>query len=148
MTFRAISATALAAALVAAAACSNEPAPQSQPPATSSAQPQPGASPAMAPSHSHDAPVAQATSGTTQAPATRKRYDGPLPPLPTPGFTPPRSPEIVKATYEFAARRPDVMQYIPCFCGCQRSGHSGNDDCFVSSRDASGRPTWDLHGMG
>lgn len=100
--------------------------------------------PAMAPSHDH-APATQATSGSVQA---AKRYDGPLPPIPAVSFVPPRSPEVVKATYEFAARRPDVLQYVPCFCGCERSGHVGNDDCFVKSRDASGKPTWDLHGMG
>lgn len=97
----------------------------------------------MAPAHDHG-PAPQATAGTASA----KRYDGPLPPIPAVAFVPPRSPEVVKATYEFAARRPDVLQYVPCFCGCERSGHVGNDTCFVKSRDASGRPTWDLHGMG
>ena len=98
---------------------------------------------AMAPAHDHG--PAQGTAGN-QEPA--KRYGGPLPAIPTVSFTPPRPPEVVKATYEFAGRRPDVLQYMPCFCMCERSGHVGNDDCFVRSRDASGKPTWDLHGMG
>jgi len=51
--------------------------------------------------------------------------------------------------YEFAGRRPDVLRYVPCFCGCEQGGHVGNDDCFVKARDASGKPTaWDTHGMG
>ena len=101
---------------------------------------------AGAPAHDHEHPPAgQATSGTTQV-ATR--YDGPLPPVPAVSFVRPRPPDVVKATYEFAGRRPDVLQYVPCFCGCERSGHVGNDTCFVRSRDASGKPTWDLHGMG
>jgi hypothetical protein len=58
-----------------------------------------------------------------------------------------RPPEVVKAVYEFAARHPEVLQYVPCFCGCEHSGHSGNDDCFVKERDASGNVTWDPHGM-
>jgi hypothetical protein len=75
-------------------------------------------------------------------------YTGPLPPLPGPQFELPRPDTVVRAVYEFAARRPDVLQYVPCFCGCERSGHQGNDDCFVSGRDADGKPRWDLHGMG
>jgi len=38
---------------------------------------------------------------------------------------------------------------VPCFCGCERMGHRGNDDCFVKSRDARGVPTeWEEHGLG
>ena len=83
---------------------------------------------------------------TTVSPRTP--YSGPLPMLPPPQYQLPRPLEVVRAVYEFAGRRPDVLQYVPCFCGCQASGHVGNDDCFVSSRDASGKPRWDLHGMG
>jgi Protein of unknown function with PCYCGC motif len=80
--------------------------------------------------------------------ALRQSYNGPLSPLPPPQYELSRPIEVVQAVYEFAGRRPDVLQYVPCFCGCQASGHVGNDDCFVSARDASGKPTWDLHGMG
>jgi hypothetical protein len=55
---------------------------------------------------------------------------------------------MVQAAYEFAARHPEVLQYVPCFCGCERGGHAGNHDCFVRSRDASGKVTWDSHGYG
>jgi hypothetical protein len=74
---------------------------------------------------------------------------GPLPPLPYEGYPSPRPMPVVNAVYEFAARHPEVLQYVPCFCGCEHSGHVGNDDCFVKSRDASGRITaWDSHGFG
>lgn len=73
-------------------------------------------------------------------------YRGPLPPIPTSPYAA-ASPEIVQAVYEFAARRPEVLRYVPCFCGCERNGHSGNEDCFVANRDAEGRPTWDSHGL-
>jgi uncharacterized protein with PCYCGC motif len=73
---------------------------------------------------------------------------GPLPPLPMLGFAPPRPIDVVQAVFEFAARRPDVLEYVPCFCGCERSGHRGNDDCFVKSRDAQGNVEWEPHGMG
>ena len=75
-------------------------------------------------------------------------YDGPLPPLPQVSYPLPRSPQIVQAVYTFAARHPEVLHYVPCFCGCQRSGHQDNDDCFIKSRDAKGRPEWEAHGMG
>lgn len=60
-----------------------------------------------------------------------------------------RPPETVRAAYEFAARRPEVLRYIPCFCGCERGGHRANEDCFVGSRDANGRVTeWTTHALG
>jgi hypothetical protein len=74
-------------------------------------------------------------------------YTGDLPPLPVSFYAPARPMEVVQAVYTFAARHPEVLHYVPCFCGCQNSGHKDNDDCFIQSRDASGRPTWDPHGM-
>ena len=71
-----------------------------------------------------------------------------LPPVPGNIATAVRPPEVVKAAYLFAATRPDVLKYMPCFCGCERGGHRGNDDCFVTKRDAAGKPTqWEPHGM-
>ena len=74
-------------------------------------------------------------------------YTGELPPIPVSFYAPARPMEIVRAVYTFAARHPEVLHYVPCFCGCQNSGHKDNDDCFIQSRDASGRPTWEPHGM-
>ena len=40
------------------------------------------------------------------------------------------------------------MKYVPCFCGCERSGHNDNHDCFVSARDSSNKVTaWEPHGL-
>ena len=37
---------------------------------------------------------------------------------------------------------------MPCFCGCERGGHNGNDDCFVKARNAHGDVTeWEPHGL-
>lgn len=69
-----------------------------------------------------------------------------LPPQVTMGSRP---VQIVRAAYEFAARRPDVMKFIPCFCGCESGGHKDNHDCFVGGRNDQGAVTsWDLHGIG
>jgi len=74
---------------------------------------------------------------------------GPLPPLPRVNFTPAMPMPAVQQVYEFAARHPEVLQYMPCYCGCERVGHGGNHDCFVKSRAASGRiAQWDEHGIG
>jgi len=57
-------------------------------------------------------------------------------------------PDSIRTAYEFAARHPEVLSYIPCFCGCERMGHQGNDDCFVSQRDAKGKVReWETHGL-
>jgi hypothetical protein len=59
--------------------------------------------------------------------------------------------QIVGSSYSGfqANRHPEVLQYVPCYCGCEREGHNGNHDCFVKSRTAAGRVTeWSTHGLG
>src|SRR5215207_6579874 len=71
---------------------------------------------------------------------------GALPALPEVSFEPVRPMPVVRQVYEFAARHPEVLSYIPCFCGCEARGHNGNHDCFVKSRAANGRISeWDAH---
>ena len=71
-----------------------------------------------------------------------------LPPLPFQAYAPPRPMETVRAVYTFAAEHPEVLSYVPCFCGCERGGHRGNDDCFVKTRNAQGDVTeWEPHGL-
>ena|SRR5437016_433137 len=75
--------------------------------------------------------------------------DADIPPMPETPFAAARPPEIVRAVYVFAAKHPEVLNKVPCFCGCERRGHRHNDDCFVAARDARGRPTaWEPHGVG
>lgn len=78
-----------------------------------------------------------------------KPHVGALPPLPRVSYQPSRPMAVVQQVYEFAARHPDVLQYMPCYCACERIGHKGNHDCFVKSRAADGKITeWDEHGIG
>jgi hypothetical protein len=71
-----------------------------------------------------------------------------LPPIPFRGYAPPRAPEVVAAAFDFAAEHPEVLAYVPCFCGCEMGGHRGNEDCFVKRRDASGDfVEWEEHGL-
>lgn len=72
-----------------------------------------------------------------------------VPPLPSVGFAPVRPMDVVRATYDFAAQHPEILQYVPCYCGCGSQGHKANDSCFVARRDARGNVLeWDTHGFG
>jgi uncharacterized protein with PCYCGC motif len=71
-----------------------------------------------------------------------------LPRLQFPAYPMARPPEVVSAAYKFAAEHPEVLSYVPCFCGCERMGHRGNEDCFVKARDINGDVVqWEEHGM-
>jgi uncharacterized protein with PCYCGC motif len=37
--------------------------------------------------------------------------------------------------YAFALAHPDVLKWIPCYCGCAAMGHGSNLDCFVIPGD-------------
>jgi hypothetical protein len=95
--------------------------------------------------HTH----ATAAQGGPQRITPMKAHVGPLPALPPVPYAPSRPMPVVRQVYEFAARHPEVLQYVPCYCGCERVGHNGNHDCFVKSRAANGTVTeWDTHGIG
>jgi hypothetical protein len=87
----------------------------------------------------------------TQAPpqAAKRPATGTLPPLPSVPFEPVMPMPVVRQVYEFAARHPEVLGYVPCYCGCESLGHKANDECFVKRRATDGRIVeWDPHGMG
>lgn len=90
---------------------------------------------------------------TSQAPApkasaaARPRFN--TPPLPNVGFAPVRPMDIVRATYDFAAQHPEILSYVPCYCGCGSQGHKHNESCFIARRDPKGNVLeWDTHGFG
>jgi hypothetical protein len=51
----------------------------------------------------------------------------------------------IREAYRYAADHPEVLQYIPCFCGCENVGHRHNGDCYVKERHADGRITFTNH---
>lgn len=70
------------------------------------------------------------------------------PPMPTQAYAPPRPMNVVRDAYLFAAEHPEILSYVPCFCGCERGGHKGNHDCFVANRNEKGDVTeWEPHGL-
>jgi hypothetical protein len=87
------------------------------------------------------------SSSKPAASTTRARVT--VPPLPSVGFAPVRPMDVVRATYDFAAQHPEILKYVPCYCGCGSQGHKANESCFVARRDAKGNVLeWDTHGFG
>jgi hypothetical protein len=108
----------------------------------------PGAAPTAeaqdAPTQVSDEAIARAEALAKHGPRTQAN----LPPIPFQNYAPPRPAEVVEAAYHFAAEHPEVLSYVPCFCGCERSGHDGNHDCFVRERNEHGDVVaWDEHGV-
>jgi hypothetical protein len=58
------------------------------------------------------------------------------------------APVAVREAYQFNVANPDIMQDIPCYCGCGSIGHTSNYDCYVSDVDASGKIAFDNHALG
>jgi hypothetical protein len=58
------------------------------------------------------------------------------------------APVVVQQAYQFAGANPDVMQQIPCYCGCGEMGHTSNYSCYVVEASADGKITYDNHALG
>ena len=58
------------------------------------------------------------------------------------------APVTVQQAYQFASSNPDVMQRIPCYCGCGNIGHTSNYSCYVQNTGANGNLTFDNHALG
>ena len=75
--------------------------------------------------------------------------DAPTPPYPFIPNMAPRPADMITEVYEFAGRRPDVLEFVPCFCGCESAGHRANAHCFVRARNGDGSVAeWEPHGLG
>ena len=94
------------------------------------------------------APVAE-TVPAAAVEVTKPDPDAPMPPLPFIPNMVPRPAEVIAEVYEFAGRNPDILEFVPCFCGCETAGHRANSHCFVQSRNTDGSvAAWEPHGMG
>jgi hypothetical protein len=58
------------------------------------------------------------------------------------------APAQVQQAYQFAAANPDVMQHIPCYCGCGDMGHTSNYACYIAGKNADGTLQYDTHALG
>ena len=56
-------------------------------------------------------------------------------------------PKPMVDVYQAAAQNADLLQWIPCYCGCGGSaGHLSSMNCFVKEIGQDGAVTWDDHG--
>ena len=53
--------------------------------------------------------------------------------------------EEIRQLYRFAVEHGDELQYVPCFCGCYRFGHTSNRDCYIKSFNRDGTLTFTSH---
>jgi len=58
------------------------------------------------------------------------------------------APAQVQQAYQFAAANPEVMQQVPCYCGCGDMGHTSNYACYVGGKNADGTLQFDTHALG
>jgi hypothetical protein len=54
----------------------------------------------------------------------------------------------VQEAYRYAVGNQNVLQYMPCFCGCGASGHRSNWDCYVREARADGSVLLDSMSFG
>jgi len=58
------------------------------------------------------------------------------------------APVRVQEAYQFAVANPDVLQQIPCYCGCGGMGHTSDYSCYVADEAADGTLTFETHALG
>lgn len=58
------------------------------------------------------------------------------------------APITVQQAYQFAVANPDVLQHLPCYCGCGLMGHTSNYACYVAGTDDAGELIFDPHALG
>ncbi len=59
-----------------------------------------------------------------------------------------QAPVIVRDAYRFALANPDLLQEIPCYCGCGGVGHTSNYACYVGAIQPDGSVEFDDHALG
>ncbi|MGG1575362.1 PCYCGC motif-containing (lipo)protein [Fictibacillus sp. NRS-1165] len=53
----------------------------------------------------------------------------------------------IRVIYQAAAEHRDLLEKIPCYCGCgKEANHKNNYDCFVHENKENGAVVWDDHG--
>ena len=59
-----------------------------------------------------------------------------------------QAPVSVREAYQYAVANPEVLEAIPCYCGCGAMGHKSNYACYVATVDGAGTITYDPHALG
>ncbi|WP_425542341.1 PCYCGC motif-containing (lipo)protein [Lentibacillus halophilus] len=61
-----------------------------------------------------------------------------------PSFLDAKSDDM-KNLYTAVANSQDLLESIPCYCGCGEFGHTSNYDCFINQNKDDGSLVWDDH---
>ena len=59
-----------------------------------------------------------------------------------------QAPVRVQEAYRFAVANPDILQQIPCYCGCGRMGHTSDYACYVAGQAEDGALIFEAHALG
>lgn len=52
----------------------------------------------------------------------------------------------MKEIYAVAGKNAELLNWIPCYCGCGESvGHKSNKNCFIQEIKSNGEVVWDSH---
>ncbi|MCB0203558.1 MAG: hypothetical protein KDH89_01905 [Anaerolineae bacterium] len=59
------------------------------------------------------------------------------------------APANVQEAYRFAIANKELLEQIPCFCGCVAEGHKSNYNCYVAEDGGPGTILeYDYHALG
>jgi hypothetical protein len=86
------------------------------------------AMPTMAPSRGAAAPAA------AELPAGVVRVDAAAMWVARPDFV--RADATTEAAYHYAIEHPEVVAWMPCYCGCDAMEHRSNLDCYLKANGA------------
>jgi uncharacterized protein with PCYCGC motif len=59
-----------------------------------------------------------------------------------------QAPVEVRDAYRFAVANRDVLRYVPCYCGCEKDGHTNNASCYLKDSSPPGKPEFDPMSLG
>ena len=88
------------------------------------------------------------TAGCSKSEASASDHEMPMAPLSEMPQDVKDAPVTVQQSYQFAAANQEVLEQIPCYCGCGAMGHTSNYACYVSGKDENGKISFDSHALG
>jgi hypothetical protein len=56
-----------------------------------------------------------------------------------------RSNAATEEAYAFAIQHPQIVQWMPCYCGCEAMGHGSNLDCYFKHGQPGDKPVFEEH---
>jgi len=56
-----------------------------------------------------------------------------------------RANATTEAAYAFAIQHPQIVGWMPCYCGCEAMGHGSNLDCYFKHGQPGDKPVFEEH---